>query len=177
VNKKSVFTLVAFLFLLGSNGYAGILHSPCDSKTQDELGHILLRCNEDTFHIWKIRNSNKDEMICNALKGYQKRRKEMNICLIGTISISAPCLVTLLAFSMSSDAGNGLSNQLNTASYWLAGIGALNAAIWMGTFTAVYFNKTEQEKDLIREYKSTRTAEQSYYYKSMRSVTLLSMQF
>jgi hypothetical protein len=176
MNKKSVFALVVFLFL-GSNGYAGILHSPCDSKTQDELGHILLRCNEDTFHIWKINNNIKEEMICNALRGYQKRKKEMNICLIGTISISAPCLVTLLAFSMSSDGGSGLSDQLNKASYWLAGVGALNAAIWMGTFTAVYFNKTEQEKELIKEYKSTKHNEQANYYKPMQSVSLISIQF
>jgi hypothetical protein len=170
-------TTIFILLFLPFIARAEFSSEPCDSAVQDEIGMKLLKCNLNTFHNWKIK-FDKQEMVCNAVNGYKFRRYKRTKCLLGTGLISGACFAVGVGITMAGDGGSGLSEkQYNAAFAAISGAAVINAAIWMVFYFKDGIVKTNEEKELIKEYKNTKINEQNYYYKPMQSVSLLSIEF
>jgi hypothetical protein len=150
--------LIIFTICLESNADL-LIGNPCDSVTKDKLGGKLLKIEPDTFHQWRIKH-HKDELVCEALKGYQQRKKKQSNIIKGMAIISGTCMFGVLGLTMSGDGMDSTQSEAFSDSYYTASgiltvIGIINAGIWMLFYRKYALNLTEPEKYLIKDYTTT----------------------
>jgi hypothetical protein len=168
---KSIFIILTLSFL--ATAQSDFRKDSCTTQTLNLLGSYLLREDQDTINLWRI-NNNKDNLLCAALKGYQERQKLRRKMLIGTLSISGPCLLFTLIGSFSDGGYSPIPEKLIEGS---AIIAAVNAAIWMGFYIKFRIERTDPEKTLINDYKEYQNKTQSNLKNSSQSLLNLAIEF
>ena len=151
--------IIILLTLLSAN-FAGYRGDTCSDEVLTDFASDLLDCEEDTIAAWRTQTTS-DDLICSALKGYQKRLKKESNYIKGLCFTAGPCFLVCVGITMQGDDPDYVMSRGDKSVMTGAGIIAAISGIVWGTKLLVNHNrKSLEEVELMEHYETTKKLQQ-----------------